>query len=428
MTKSEYWVRYWKLALVCLLLFAVVPIHAQEDFSQTEDTATVAVDTLEEDTLGAYDSISVLPWPENIRHRLDIYVKDKLFETSQLGLMVYDLTSDSVLYEYNKRQRMRPASTMKLLTAITAINKLGGSYRFRTQLFYTGRIDSCTLKGDVYCVGGFDPRFNSDDMKSFVESFKRMGVDTIRGNLFADTSMKDNDRLGNGWCWDDDEDPLSPLLISRKDNFMDRFLAALRDQNIYVDGSIKSGALPNGAYAMNARFHTIDQILMKMMKESDNLYAEALFYQLAASTGTHPATYKEARSVIKQLIDAKFGIPPSQYDIADGSGLSLYNYVTPELEVAFLKYAYANNNIFLHLYPSLPVAGVDGTLRHRMRGGTARGNVHAKTGTVEGISSLAGYCTASNGHTLCFSIINQGVNRASEGRAFQDKVCQLLCR
>jgi D-alanyl-D-alanine carboxypeptidase/D-alanyl-D-alanine-endopeptidase (penicillin-binding protein 4) len=402
-----------------------VTVDAQEVNEDDNDTIAAEVDSAATDSV-LNDSIAALPWPENIRYQINNYLKNKLFETSQVGMEVYDLTADSVIFAYNEKQRMRPASTMKLLTAITAINTLGGSYRFRTQVYYTGRIDSCILNGDVYCVGGFDPRFNGDDMNAFVESFRRMGVDTIRGDLYADVSMKDGSRLGLGWCWDDGEDPLSPLLISRKDNFMNRFAEELQEHGIYVTGNIKTGTLPNEAYAVNARFHSIDQILMRMMKESDNLYAEAMFYQIAASTGAKPASYRHARNVIKQLI-AKFGIPASNYDIADGSGLSLYNYVTPELEVAFLKYAYANNNIYLHLYPSLPIAGIDGTLKNRMHAGNTFGNVHAKTGSVTGVSSLAGYCKASNGHNLCFSIINQGVNRTREGRRFQDKVCQALC-
>jgi len=63
-----------------------------------------------------------------------------------------------------------------------------------------------------------------------------------------------------------------------------------------------------------------------------------------------------------------------------------------------------------------------------MRETAAYRNVQAKTGTVTGISSLAGYCTAPNGHRICFAIINQGVRRSAEGRSFQDRVCQALCQ
>ena len=407
-----------------MMLVSVMPVMAQTDDTVVDDENSDTPDTMSVEI----DSVAMsLPWPQNIQAKLDKLMKNEMFVTSQVGMEIYDLTADSVLYKVNDRMLLRPASTMKLITAIAAIDKLGGSYQFRTSLYYTGQIENNTLNGDVYCVGGFDPRFNSDDMKAFAEGFRKMGVDTIRGRLYGDVSMKNSDKLGEGWCWDDDNPTLSPLLISRKDLFMDRFKETLRDDSIYVDAFINDGKLPNGAYSVCTRFHTIDQILMKMMKESDNLYAESMFYQIAASTGNRPTTSRSARAVIRQLIK-KVGLDPMGYKIADGSGLSLYNYVSADLEVKFLRYAYQNSNIYLHLYPSLPVAGQDGTLKKRMRGSFTNGNVHAKTGTVTGISSLAGYCTAANGHQLCFSIINQGLLYGKNGRAFQDKVCQILCQ
>jgi D-alanyl-D-alanine carboxypeptidase/D-alanyl-D-alanine-endopeptidase (penicillin-binding protein 4) len=105
----------------------------------------------------------------------------------------------------------------------------------------------------------------------------------------------------------------------------------------------------------------------------------------------------------------------------------LYNYVTPDLMIRLLRYAYLKRDVMAALYPALPVAGVDGTLKKRMTKGFAFENVHAKTGTVSGISSLAGYCRAANHHLLAFCIINQGVMKTADGRAFQDQVCEVLC-
>lgn len=430
--------RYSKRVVEILLLAVIVsfapfaPLHAQSgntsaeaDEIQTDeddeaDTDTVAVDTMQADTIGS------LPWPQSVQTHLSALLKNEMFATSQVGMMVYDLDADSVIFAHNERQTMRPASTMKIVTAVTAIDKLGGSYPFKTELKYTGRIENGTLTGDVYCVGGFDPRFNNDDMSAFVTSLKEMGVDTIRGTIYADTGMKDSDRLGEGWCWDDDNPTLSPLLVSGKDEFMERFMRRLKQEGVEVSAITATGRAPYDAYSVCTRFHTIDQILMRMMKESDNLYAEAMFYQTAASTGNRPATARSAKAVTARLI-RKMGLDPSRYRIADGSGLSLYNYVSAELLTAMLRYAFKNDNIYLHLYPSMPIAGTDGTLRKRMRGPFTSGNVHAKTGTLTGISSLAGYCTASNGHRLCFAIINQGVMHGRNGRAFQDRVCTALC-
>ena len=393
--------------------------------------ATVQADSVSQATVQA-DFVSLpsdsLPWPDNVKARLEnIISSSPLLSTSNIGVMVYDLTADSTIFRYNERKTLRPASTMKLITAITAIDRLGGSYQFRTSLRYTGSITDNVLTGDVYCVGGFDPRFNSDDMKAFVEGIRSLGVDTIRGCLVADKMMKNNDRLGWGWCWDDDNPVLSPLLISRKDNFMEKFVSELVDAGIVIQGDVIEGDTPSDAYELVDRTHSIDQILMRMMKDSDNLYAESLFYQLAASSGNRPCTAQNARNLIKRLV-RKLGLNPSDYVFADGSGLSLYNYATAELEVEMLKYAYRNSNVYLHLYPSLPIAGSDGTLKHRMRNAFTADNVRAKTGTLSAVQSLAGYCSTPNNHTLCFATINNGSLKDTPPRALQDQICKELCR
>ena len=401
-----------RLKIILLLLMASVGMMAQ-----TEEPDTFCVDTME----------VVLPWPQNIQYRLDSLMQSKLFETSMVGMIVYDLTDDSVLYKVNERQMMRPASTMKLITAIAAIDRLGGSHQFRTQLYYKGEVNNRTFYGDLYCLGGFDPRFDRDDMKAFVESVQRLGVDTIRGRLVADRSMKHPDLLGEGWCWDDDNPQLSPLSLGRDIAFLEAFAHELSEGGIVL-GSIQLSecVLPNDASILCTRTHSLDQVLQRMMKNSDNFYAESMFYQLAATSGKRHAHAKDAANVIKQLIN-KVGLGNNPYRIADGSGLSLYNYVSPELEMRLLRYAYRNSHIYTHLLPSLPIAGRDGTLKTRMKGTFAEENVKAKTGTVTGVSALAGYCTAANGHQLCFSIINQGIMKPDPGRAFQNRVCNALC-
>ena len=369
-------------------------------------------------TMGAQDSLRI---------RLDSLLCDPMFETSQLGLMVYDLTADSVYYQRNARQLLRPASTMKLVTAITALDKLGGSYQFRTQLYHTGTIDNGRLNGDLYCVGGFDPMIDRDDVRAMAQQLHQMGIDTIRGRIVTDCSIKEDLDYGEGWCWDDDNPRLKPLMVGRKDIFVDTFIEEMMNDSIVVEQvQLSEGRCPADAIPVATRSHSIDQVLVRMMKQSDNYYAEAMFYQIAASTGRRPAKASDARGVVKKLI-SNLGLGSQPYKIADGSGLSLYNYVSAELETKLLRYAWLHSNIFDHLYPALPIAGMDGTLEKRMVNTAAENNVRAKTGTLTGISSLAGYCEAENGHQLCFSIINQGVMRNADGKAFQDSICQVLC-
>ena len=364
---------------------------------------------------------------DNLRQKLDSLLCDPLFETTQIGLMVYDLTADQPLFQFHERQLMRPASTMKVITAITALDRLGGDYMFCTRLCYTGNISKGKLTGNLYCVGGFDPMVSVNDVKDMVARLYEMGVDTLRGHIYADISMKEPVEWGEGWCWDDDNPRLTPLSIGRQDTFTDCLMRELQNIGIVLQNvTIGEAVCPANARLVCPCFHPIDKVLERMMKKSDNFFAEAVFYQIAASTGKPFCKATDASTIVRQLI-RRIGLGSKSYRIADGSGLSLYNYVSAELETMLLRYAWRNTAIYEHLAPSLPIAGVDGTLEKRMRGTVAQGNVRAKTGTLTGISSLAGYCTAANGHQLCFSIINQGVLRGADGKSFQDRVCVALC-
>lgn len=364
---------------------------------------------------------------DSLRFRLDSLLEDPLFETSQVGLMVYDLTADSALYTYNHRQMLRPASCMKLVTSITALDALGPNYEYQTALYYTGSIQGRTLVGNIYCVGGFDPMISQADVVTLASSIRQLGVDSIRGLIVADRSMKESLDYGEGWCWDDENPMLIPLTIGRKDNFTSTLAEEIARLGVNLEKvELMQGRKPAQAKMIDVCCHSIKQVLQRMMKDSDNFYAESMFYQTAASTGRRPARAIDARTVTKKLI-SRLGLNADDYRIADGSGLSLYNYVTVELLVKLLRHAWRTPSIAKALMPALPVAGVDGTLKSRMQNTLAQGNVRAKTGTLTGISSLAGYCTAPNGHELAFAIINQGILDKTTGKAFQDRVCQVLC-
>ena len=406
---------------ICMLLSAAT--------SLAQDITTSA------DTLVA-DTTYTLPWPQSMQARLDSIIGEaKMLETSQMGFLVYDLDDDSVLYARDHRQVIRPASTMKLITAITALDQLGTDYEYSTRVCYTGKVmpsatfeqDSTQLlMGDIYIIGGMDPKISEEDISTFAKSIRSLGVDTICGNIYADRSMKDSDQYGEGWCWDDDNAILSPLVYKRKDNMIDVLLTALSKEKVFLDGNKGEKKCPQGAKVAYELRRPLEDVLQPMMKLSNNLYAESMYYQIGLTQG-RPATAKKAQTV-EEAIMKKAGAGDAIHRFADGSGLSLYNYLSAEIEVAFLRYAFKREAVFDALYRSLPIAAVDGTIKDRMAGTPAAGNVHAKTGTLSGVSSLAGYLTAPNGHRLAFSIMNQGVMRGIYAKNLQDKLCAAMCR
>ncbi len=371
----------------------------------------------------------VLGWPGALQASLDSLVRtDTLLHTTQLGLCVYDLTADSLLYAYGAAQRLRPASTQKVITAVSALLLLGTDYALQTRLCVTGRVNGGTLRGDVYVVGGFDPCLDEADVTTMVRALKQAGIRRVEGRFCADLTMKDTLHWGQGWCWDDDNPTLTPLLCGEEDGFAEAWFRALRKQGVtYGTRRLYEEACPPDARPLHTVSRPIAEVLPKMMKKSDNLYAESLFYHLATRSGKPCPGQPEAAEEINNLL-AQWGFDPARYRMADGSGLSLYNYASAELEVAFLRRAHADAAAFAALWPTLPIAGVDGTLKRRLIDTPAYGRIHAKTGSVTGVSTLAGYATARNGHLLAFSIMNQGVAHGRDGRDFQDKVCILLCK
>ena len=368
-----------------------------------------------------------LPWPQNLSAALDALTGDEMFQRSLLGLMVWDLTTDSLVYEKNSHQLMRPASVQKLLTSVTALKDLGAAYQFQTRLYATARTDKDSiLRGDIYIRGGFDPRFGADDMESFVGALSRGGLKCIDGRIFADVSLKDTLKWGKGWCWDDEEKTLTPLLYNGRDVFMKKFFEKLDAYGISHPGDYIYREVPlDSVWLLDERSHTVDQILVRTLKQSDNLYAESIFYQLGAQDGQpYPSARLSAARI--EALQHELGLNPDDYNVADGSGLSLYNYATPHEIVTLLRYVWNHEEIYAHLVTALPIAGEDGTLKNRMKGGAAHGNVQAKTGTLNSVSTLAGYTTAPNGHRLCFCIMNQGIRSQSWAHGIQDAICEMM--
>lgn len=411
--------------MACALICATAHPKTTEHIAYALRTDSI----MPEDSVQADTVIDNIRAEESLRARVTKLLDNDIFERTQVGLYIYDLTADTLVIAYHERQCMRPASNEKLITAITALNDLGVNYQYSTRLY----VDQLPQEGDsifsghVYIRAGYDPLFNADDMHAFARELKAHGITRITSPICLDLSMKDDKLLGWGWCWDDDEVPTTPLLFNNRDTFIENMRRIFQAEDIEWDGTTTEHRTPSGATLLCNRTHNIDDVLVPMMKKSNNSMAESMFYQIAAQGDRTKVGRKQAVAHYNALI-SHIGLDPSHYQIADGSGLSLYNYLTPELLGRMLRYAYNDDDIFRHLHQSLPIAGRDGTLRKRMRGTSAAGNVHAKTGTVEGVSTLSGYCTTAQGNVLCFSIMNQGIRHTSTGRNFQDRVCKALCK
>ncbi len=209
--------------------------------------------------------------------------------------------------------------------------------------------------------------------------------------------------------------------------FLTLFKESLDRNGIKFTGDLKIKSLNESAKSIFTFSRPYDSVIVNLNKTSDNLSAEMTLLALAHKYFGKPASAKNGLKMIDSLIII-CGLDPNEYRLADGSGVSHYNLVSAELLLSVLKYFYYNEpDLFETLYNSFPIAGVDGSLENRMKKTKAENNVHAKTGTLSGVSSLSGYVKNKKGDMIAFSILVQNYNgNSKQARDFIDDVCKIL--
>jgi D-alanyl-D-alanine carboxypeptidase/D-alanyl-D-alanine-endopeptidase (penicillin-binding protein 4) len=153
---------------------------------------------------------------------------------------------------------------------------------------------------------------------------------------------------------------------------------------------------------LSHRSAPLAEVARVLMKVSQNQYAETLLRTLGAQSG--PGTAVAGQKVVREVLDG-WGVPQDAYVLADGSGLSRYNYVCAELLVRILRQMYRDPRHREPFMAALPIGGQDGTLARRFVGTRATENVHAKTGSIANVRALSGYVTTLDGEPLAFSIL-----------------------
>ena len=165
-------------------------------------------------------------------------------------------------------------------------------------------------------------------------------------------------------------------------------------------------------------------IIPALMKPSQNQIAEILLKTIGLERGG-TGTSDSARKIVGQQLLA-WGVQPDGFIIRDGSGLSRHDLVSPETIVKVLD-KIQQDTAFAVFYNAMPIAGVDGTLKDRMKGTPAEGNVHAKTGSISAARSLSGYITSADGERLIFSILaNNWTTPSSAVTGVADQIAAAL--
>jgi len=157
----------------------------------------------------------------------------------------------------------------------------------------------------------------------------------------------------------------------------------------------------------------LSMLATTMMKLSQNLYAETLLKTIGVDSLDQPTgTAQAGLAAIRSMVES-WNIDPAGLIQADGSGLSRYNYITPETMVAILTHVERDGRLKSQFEATLPIAGRDGTLEYRMRGTAADGNARVKTGSLTNVRAVAGYVRSADGETLAFVVFANNYENSS---------------
>ncbi|AJI56443.1 D-alanyl-D-alanine carboxypeptidase/D-alanyl-D-alanine-endopeptidase [Francisella philomiragia] len=197
----------------------------------------------------------------------------------------------------------------------------------------------------------------------------------------------------------------------------------IKHSNVIITSNIPAGYDTQLVTKSATIGHFFDQTL----KHSDNLYAETILNTIGLKEKGIGST-KAGTEAVQSILYKKLGLDTSALTMYDGSGLSHLDRVTPEFMVDFLTKTY-NSEVGKQFYNYLPASGISGTISYRM-GGKLLGRVHAKTGTLAGVSTLSGYVLTAKNHRISFSIMLNDLKHSDRynARRFQDKVVDVFYR
>ncbi|MGC5050378.1 D-alanyl-D-alanine carboxypeptidase/D-alanyl-D-alanine endopeptidase [Micromonospora sp. DT48] len=458
------------LVLVAVGLVVVRPGPVGRWLGETPTTpaATATGEPAPVAVLAAADLAAPPPTTDGLRAALEPLADDTALG-GRVNMAVADALTGEMLFERGGGEGTVPASVTKLLTAVTVLTARGPGHRIPT------RAVAGTQPGEVVLVGGGDPTLAADakgfypgaaSLTDLADQVRTALAGAAPTSIVVDSSRYSGPVFGPGW---DDDIPtggyggaITALMLdgARKNPKAGPGWAARVAEPDMVAGrafarllgvpasTVRKGTAPPtptettgatepaGGHAPGAELGVVYsppliRLVDIMISDSDNIVAEALARQVALARD-QPASFAGAAAAMAEVV-AELALPTNGLVLADGSGLSRKNLISPALLTELLALAASPNRPELAgIFGGLPVAGWSGTLRDRYGAapGTAAGVgvVRAKTGTLTRVHAIAGVVTTADGRLLTFAVLTDDVppNGMEPARAALDRIAAAL--
>lgn len=355
---------------------------------------------------------------------------------------IANLAGGSLDYDLASATPMIPASTLKIMTAIAVLDALGPQHTFTTSVVALNQ-------QTIVLVGGGDPLLSSTPasyphadtltLPTTADLAARTAA-ALQAQGITSVSLGYDETLFSGAAWHPDWGtadrafvaPVSALVVDEGATSPGVDSPAAAAARIFADQLRASGIAVNGdpvaaSGAGAPRLAAVDSVplsllVQELLVHSDNFVAEMLLRQLALASGETGSFEGGAAALTASL--TRMGLWREGQQIVDGSGLSMNNRLTPAALVAALQLATERGDL-AGVLAGMPVGAATGTLTNRFgdaRSVPARGQVRAKTGTLDQVSGLAGYTPTTDGGLLAFAFIGNDLPRDQDVRPWFDHV------
>lgn len=386
---------------------------------------------------------------------LDAVLDDRAMGAARDATCLTVEEGNGTIYARHADRKLIPASTLKVLTGMAALRRLGSDFSFVTQVRAQGVVGG-VVQGPLWLVGSGDPLLATaayaasfrnqpqvfTSLDTLADAIVASGLREIAGGVMGDESRFDAQRYLPSWkpvyITNAEIGPVSALTVN--DNFEQyrpkkaiataapaRHAAAvltelLRGRGVLV-GPPAEGVAPADAAVVVASVTSplLPEIVGELLRESDNMTAEMLAKELGRRFGA-AGSWAEGVRVIRETI-GEAGLGVEGYEAVDGSGLDVTDRVSCSVLMDALDLAGPNSPVA----DGFAVAGRTGTLAQRFKGNPAEGRLRAKTGSLNFVAGLAGFVSSEGATTLEFALLaNDLPDRTASGRLLQERVGAIL--
>jgi serine-type D-Ala-D-Ala carboxypeptidase/endopeptidase (penicillin-binding protein 4) len=369
------------------------------------------------------------PLPSGVQDLVDAVVRDTRLGPS-VGVVVQDQLTGQVLGSSDAAGLHQPASTAKLVTAVAALTALDPEATFTTSVVLDGSTLVLVGGGDVMLSDGagdpavVDGRAGLGDLAAQVAGeLATRGITSV--SVGVDDTLFTGPSTSPGWdpeyVTDGFVAPVSPIEvhIGKTDPSKEyslrvpdpsiaaaqAFAQRLTELGVTVTGAQTRATAPAGAAQVGAvESAPVRQVVSYFLHTSDNTVTEAMARMVALAAG-EAASFDGATAAVLQTV-ATLGVDTSGAHLTDASGLAEGSGLSAQLLAGLVQVASSSDHPELRdVIVELPIAGLTGTLVDRYLDSAARGLVRAKTGSLSGVTSLAGVVVDRDGRALSFAVV-----------------------